>query len=337
MNRRWHPLLLRVSRVLELVNAVARRAYRAGVLRTHRARVPVISVGNIAVGGTGKTPLVMALARILLDAGARPAVLTRGYRRRSRAPVLIHRRPDVGWELVGDEPALLARALPELAIVVDADRVRGAATAVERACATHLLLDDGFQHWRLARDLDIVAVNAADPLCEWISPRREHPRALARASAIVVTGTVRRPELGIPRLRQHAPTCPVIVADVVPTVLHMRGERAMPETLAGRGVLAFAGIAAPGRFAATLARLGADPVRLVGFPDHHAFATSEIERILADAAADGLLAVTTAKDAVRLSPELRERVAWLEVALAAPAGDLEALLRPLLAGIESTT
>ena len=186
-----NPALLTASRALEWVNTAARAGYASGVCRVHRAPVPVISVGNIAIGGTGKTPLVAAIARFLLEHGARPAILTRGYRRRDPLPRLVRGAAAPAWEEIGDEPALLARMLPDVPIVVDADRVRGAATAVRDAGATHLVLDDGFQHWRLARDLDIVAVDAADPLCAR-RLRRERPAALARADLAVAVDA--RPE-----------------------------------------------------------------------------------------------------------------------------------------------
>ncbi|OYV89185.1 MAG: tetraacyldisaccharide 4'-kinase, partial [Acidobacteria bacterium 21-70-11] len=184
--KHWPLALLGLTDLFEGMNAIGHAAYRIGLRRVHHAGVPVISVGNIAFGGTGKTPLVAALARVLLAAGARPAILTRGYGRREKQPVLVQGGENATWERVGDEPALLARALPEVPIVVDADRVRGAATAIREAAATHLILDDGFQHWRLGRDLDIVVVEASDPFGAK-APRREHPDALGRADAIVLS------------------------------------------------------------------------------------------------------------------------------------------------------
>lgn len=325
---------VRLSRALEVVNALARWTHEAGLRSTVRVGVPVVSVGNIAVGGTGKSPLVAALARTLLAAGARPVVLTRGYGRSERASAVVLREPAIPWQRVGDEPALLARLLPEVGIVVDADRERGARLAIERLGATHLLLDDGFQRWRLARDLDIVTVDAADPLCRQ-APRREHPRALARASAIVVTGAVRPPGSAVSEVRRFAPDCPILITEVVPAALHFAGEVLPPSALAGREVLAFAGIAAPGRFAATLAALGATTVRLARFPDHHAYSRAEIDGVLADAAARRLLPVTTAKDAVRLPADVLSRVAWLDVESVPVSGSFVELLQPVLAGLQS--
>jgi tetraacyldisaccharide 4'-kinase len=330
----WPAPLVRISRALELVNALGRIPYRVGLRVAARAPVPVVSVGNIAVGGSGKTPLVAALARTLLECGATPVILTRGYGRRGNDSVVVRNEPGVSWERVGDEPALLARAVPAAGIVVDADRVRGARLAVERLAATHLLLDDGFQHWRLARDLDIVTLTSADPLCRR-SPRREHPRALARASAIVLTGTGRGPERIIPELRRYAPDCPVFATRVVPVALHLAGQTLPPAELSGREVLAFAGIASPDRFAATLTSLGAATVRLVTFPDHHAYTRGELDGLLTEATSRGLMPITTAKDAVRLPADVLDRIAWLAVEATPVRGTLADLLRPVLAGLQS--
>ncbi len=321
--------LLAPTRIVEIVNAVAERAYRSGLLRRHDAPVPVVSVGNIAMGGTGKTPLVAALARTFLEAGARPAVLTRGYRRKDAAAAMAWRDPSPDWRAIGDEPALLARSLPEVPVIVDSDRVRGARTAVQRAGATHLLLDDGFQHWRLRRDLDIVVVPAADPLCRR-ALRREHPRALGRAHAIVVSGTDDLSAGTAAALRRFAPTARLAAVAARARQLHRGGAAAALERLRGARLLAFAGIARPERFFDTLRDLGAAAVEAVPFPDHHAYERTEIETLLARAEAAGLEPVTTAKDAVKIPADLAPRCWWLEIESVPTAGSFEALLAPVL-------
>lgn len=328
---RGQNLLAVAARPLELVNAVAYALYRRGVLQVERAGVPVISVGNIAAGGTGKTPVVAALARELLAAGCRPAVLTRGYRRREHEPILIWRDADVGWERAGDEPTSLARALPEVPIVVDPVRSRGARRAVAETNATHLILDDGFQHWRLARDLDLVVVDAADPLCEH-APRREHPHALARASAVLLSGCQGEAQraAAAAKLDMLPSGTPVIPLAAVPRALHDGGQTLPPGTLTGRRVLAVAGIANPHRFARTLESLGAAVVSTSYFADHHAYSPAERQALIERARTGELLLVTTAKDAVKLPG-----VAWLEIEAVAPPGALADLLQPLLAGIQS--
>lgn len=328
--KRWPPALLGLLDMLEAVNAAAYATYRRGWRKQHHATVPVISVGNIAMGGTGKTPLVAALARALMRSGARPAILTRGYRRREKKPVLIWRDREVAWEQAGDEPALLARALPDVPIVVDPDRVCGAATAVRETGATHLLLDDGFQHWRLARDLDIVVVEAADPVGAW-KPRREHPDALARADAIVLSRTADRVEAmaAFAVLGPCAPDAMLLATKLAATAVHLDG-RQPPEVLKGRRVLAMAGIASPEAFIHSLGDLGADIVDMKLFSDHHRYRRREVEAALAAADADGALLVTTAKDLVKLPEDLRGRLAWLEVEAVPFIGSFDELLKPVL-------
>jgi len=324
--------LVLASRVLELVNAAARGAYRVGLRRAHRAEVAVISVGNIAVGGTGKTPLVAALARELLARGARPVILTRGYRRRGREPVVVRPGEPLPWTTIGDEPALLARLVGGAALVVDADRVRGAGIATRDLAATHLLLDDGFQHWRLVRDVDVVTVDAADPLCER-RPRREHPRSLARADALVVTGTEAATlPLAAERLARFAPRARVVLARVVATGLRRGTAVLPPTTLRGQRVVALAGIAGPERFLATLRALGAEIVATFVRPDHYPWPEPEVVEACHEARLREALAVTTAKDATRMSPGSLAALGWLEVSLEPVVGAFAELLGPVLGG-----
>lgn len=323
-------LLALASRPLEWVNAAAHAAYANGMVTTHRAPVPVVSVGNIALGGTGKTPLVAALARTLADAGARPAILTRGYRRAAGGPRLVLGAQGVSWHEIGDEPALLAQALPRIPIVVDADRVRGAARAVAAVGATHLLLDDGFQHWRLARELDLVATPMDDPLCS-LRPRREHPRAMRRAHAVLLTGA--SPE-GVAEARaalaRVAPGVPVLATTVLPRGVHHQGLCHPPRWLAGRRVIAVAGIANPVRFFSLLAALGAELVTLVPLPDHHVLAERQAIRLLRQADREGALLTLTAKDVVKLPPYLADQTAWLEIEAVPLEGSFVGLLSPVL-------
>ena len=327
----WPLALLGLTDLVEGVNAIAHFAYRHRLRRSHRAEVPVISVGNIAFGGTGKTPLVAALARTLVAAGARPAILTRGYRRREKAPVTVRGGEDVGWERVGDEPALLAGMLPEVPIVVDADRVRGAATAVRETRATHLILDDGFQHWRLHRDLDIVVAEAGDPLCSR-RPRREHPDVLSRADAIVLTRAADMTEVraAIAVLGAYAPDALILATEVETRAVIQGGRRQPPRALENVSVVAMAGIASPAGFVDTLGDIGARVVDMKFFPDHHRYARSEVEAVIAEADAAGAIVATTGKDAVKLPPDLLARVAWVDVEAVPVMGSYEELLEPVL-------
>jgi len=331
--KRWPLALLGLTDIVEGVNALAHAAYRRGLRRVHRAAVPVVSVGNIAFGGTGKTPLVAALARTLLAAGARPAVLTRGYRRKERGPVLVRDGAGATWERVGDEPALLARALPEVPIVVDPDRVRGAATAVSAAGATHLILDDGFQHWRLARDLDVVVVEARDPFGA-SAPRREHPDALARADAVVLSRAANLTEAraAMAVLGAYAPDAMFLATGLAARAVFRGGERKPPDALAGVPVFAMAGIASPEGFVNTLGDIGANVVEMRFFPDHHAYTRRELEGVLGEADAAGAVVATTGKDAVKLPDDVLARVVWVDVEAVPLMGSFEELLAPVLEG-----
>jgi tetraacyldisaccharide 4'-kinase len=299
----------------------------------HRAAVPVVSVGNIVMGGSGKTPLVAALARTLLRHGERPAILTRGYHRTSGEPLLIRENRDARWEDAGDEPALLARSLPDVPIVVDPDRVRGAGTAVREAGATVLILDDGFQHWRLHRDLDVVAVVAADPFGS-AKPRREPPAALRWADAVVITGAADRIEAlaAVAVTGPYAPDAYLMATRLVPQALYRGHESVGLASLRFRPVIAAAGVGSPEAFVNTLGDLGARMTELRFFPDHHRYTRAEVVRLLAEAAAAGAWLVTTAKDIVKYPPDLAPQALWLDVAAEPLHGSFDELLRPVLAG-----
>jgi len=301
--------------------------YRRGVFASERLPVPVVSVGNLTFGGTGKTPAVAALARDLVRRGRRPAVLTRGYGRRSGEPLLlVGPEPRAGVDEAGDEPLELAGMLPGVPVVVDADRVRGGLRA-RAAGADVVILDDGFQHLRLERDLDLVLVDAGDP---WGGGwrLREPLSALRRASAVLVTRlSPADPEAGLEPIRRRvgriAPGVPVLGATVRPTAVRTVEGRQDPETLDGVRVFAFAGIGRPGGFLETLRSLGAEVVEVRWFGDHHRYTAAEFEAILARARRLEALPVTTGKDAVKLPEDAP--VAVLETATVPVEGNWDRL------------
>jgi tetraacyldisaccharide 4'-kinase len=271
----------------------------------------VISVGNLTFGGAGKTPTVIALARELVRMGRRPAVLTRGYKRLDdRQQVVVGPEPRQLPSEVGDEPLEISRRLPGVPIVVDADRARGG-TEARRLGADVLLLDDGFQHLRLERDLDMVVIDAGDP---WGGGRlppmgrlREPLTALGRADAALITKVPAewRPVVAeIERvIDQHAPRLLVFVSRLRPSRVHVAGEGWKdPDVLGGRRVFAFAALGRPEGFAATLLEAGAEIVDTRWFPDHHPYADDEIAELVDLASAASAVPVTTAKDSVKLPP-----------------------------------
>lgn len=293
--------------------AVAARdtGFRTGVLRSARVSARVISIGNLAAGGTGKTPLVALVAGHLTAMGRHVAVLTRGYGRTERGLRAVS--PGVAddeWGRIGDEPALLRRALPGVPIVVAADRVRAAREAMARFGADTLLLDDGFQHRWLARDLDVVLLDAHRPFDNGhLLPRgllREPAAALARAHLAVLTADEPSMDWEAAAARIAPWTRGQVVAGAVrvPTCwLDLASEgRWAPDALAGVRAVAFAGIARPERFQATAERLGIRVVAFLSFRDHHRYRPFDMAAIAAAARRHGAdAAVTTEKDAVRLS------------------------------------
>ena len=275
-----------------------------------RAGAPVVCVGNLTVGGAGKTPTALALARMLAAAGERPMFLTRGYGGALAGPLLVdparHRAREVG-----DEPLLLARTAPT---IVARDRVKGAGIAGD---ASVIVMDDGFHNPSLVKDFSVLVVDGrrgtgngrvipAGPL------RAPLEAQLARAHALIVVGGLRRAADIAERAR--AANIPVLQARLRPDVDVIAWLR-------GRQVLAFAGIADPKKFFATLAEAGVVLAAARSFPDHHRYTRAEAVALCDDAQRAGLVLMTTEKDLARLSgedqlKELAARAKALPVTLA---------------------
>ena len=309
--------------------------YSHGVLRGRALPCPVISVGNLTVGGTGKTPAVMLVARTLLTRGHRPAVASRGYGRRSHG-VQVVSDPDgilLEPEDAGDEPYLLARRLPGVPVVVGGNRYEAGRAAVERFGSTALVLDDGFQHRTVAKDLEIVMVRARRP---WGNgrllpggPLREPLDALARADLVVASGACGPEDLDeiAAAVARRAPRVPLVAAAYVPAECWQAPSMhtVALTTLRGSRPLAFAGIAAPGAFRRTLEEAGVAPAGLVEFPDHHWYTADDLARLDRRAAAAGAGAlITTEKDWTRLRRLAPPRPLYvLGVSLALVGGERE--------------
>ncbi len=306
--------------LLAAVYCAGVRAYRLtydlGLVRVERLPVPVIGVGNLTLGGTGKTTAVRWLAGEVRRLGKLPAILSRGYgARHGQAVAVVADRDGIRLpaEESGDEPQLLARALPGVPVVVGKNRRVTGRLAVAEHGAEVCILDDSFQYWRLAKDLEIVLVNAARPLSEErLFPRghlREPPAALRRADGAILTHADRAREADRTALRDflrhHHPALAIAEARHRPAGFRALGGSDVAETedLRRERWLAVASLGDPTSFPATLVSLGLEAVG-VPFPDHHAYAEPELSSLAARARGEGFAGtLTTEKDAVKLRPE----------------------------------
>jgi tetraacyldisaccharide 4'-kinase len=291
-----------VSSAFRFVLRARQKLYANGILTAMRLHHPVISVGNLTLGGTGKTPLVIALAEGLRDRGFHPVILSRGYGRTSRGIGIVGREA-ANWEAWGDEPFLMKRRLVHVPVVVGANRYEAGLVAEEKNLGNIFLLDDGFQHWRLHRDVDIVTV---DPI-EWAAGEillpvgrwREPKAAIVRAHAACVQDIAgeNAPDLPIPSFRVRTEIQGIFTDNAaVP-----------PESFKNRAVVAFAGIAKPERFFSAVESLGIRPVQCVRFPDHYHYSTRDIESL------GGELLITTEKDAIRVKTVATRPYSYLRI------------------------
>lgn len=292
--------------------------YHLGIRKRHRLPCPVLCIGNLTTGGTGKTPMTQAVCRLLRATGRRVVVLSRGYGGENEygcAVVSDGERLLLTARESGDEASLLASTLPGIPVVVGKDRRVTGRLAWERFHPDVIVLDDGMQFWQLHRDLDIVLLNACEPFDNgWTFPRgllREPPSHLRRAGAVVLTNAQRAGSAQVALVQKQvaklAPGVPVFTADLTPT-----GLRALPgkieyplSWLQGQKVAALSALGNPAAFEAMLEALGANLLTRFRFRDHKQITDEELKRVCGEAKAEHVEAViTTEKDAVKLHPEI---------------------------------
>lgn len=318
IERHWYhsslwltALLAPLEGLFAVLAAVRRLAYRHGWLASRRLPVPVVVIGNINVGGVGKTPLTLELIRLMQEKGARVGVISRGYGGSHQSPVEV--LPDSDAALVGDEPLLLAAA--GAPVVVGRDRIAAGEALLKAHPGLDLILaDDGLQHYRLERDLEIVVLDGVRGLGNGRllpnGPLRESAARLAQVDAIVVNGEGNR-TLPLP------PGVPCFSMRVEAGAIHALGQPQLQReaaAFAGQRVVALAGIGHPERFFVSLRAAGVSVERELVYPDHHAFCQQDLPE-------DADAVIVTSKDAVKMR-QINHAKLWVLPVRARLAPDL---------------
>ncbi len=363
--RDWKANLVRailfgLSKLFQVAVKIRRWLYNMRILRDKTLGVQVIAIGNLTVGGTGKTPVVEKFARELRDAGRNVAILSRGYRSK---PVPIHKklvnkillRDDqtpprivsdgksllLDSETAGDEPYMLASNLRDVVVLVDKDRVKSGRYAIEKFGCDTLLLDDGFQYWDLrGRRHDVVLIDRQQPFGnEHLLPRgtlREPPSHLARANTIFITKSDGNTGELRERISQLNASAAVIECVHQPLYFEdvFTGDRKGLDLLAGKKVASLSGIAQPESFEQSLAKLGGELVYSKRFADHHRFTQQEIlNAINRSKKRQADIIVTTQKDAVRFPKIDRRDLPFffmrVEIKIVAGANDFQDCVRKI--------
>ncbi len=342
MNRTLMPL----ARLYGAGVKLRQRAFQQGWLKSQGLPCPVISVGNLTVGGSGKTPLVAMAAGILLRHGYKPGILTRGYRRERGADLIVlephsQRAPDN--RKVGDEPALLARQLPQVPLIICANRYLGGRLAEEQFGVNVHILDDGFQHFALERDVDLVAVDVTQDLVHGaLLPAgrlREPLSALARADMIVLTRTeIEDPapmETQLSLINSRAPI--FRCATALLGLIELGSQRSIgPGDYRGKPVCAFCGLGNPPAFFSDLRKWGFNAVAEIAFRDHHVYNTEDIKRLNKVARGTGAEAfLTTEKDLMNLPLQPLSTLPILACAIQAEISDAVRFEQALVARLAS--
>ena len=296
-----------LSWIYGLAVAVILFGYRRGWLKTQHLPKPVISIGNLTWGGVGKTPLVEFTARYLQEKKIRPAVLLRGYRRKNEQAK--------NFSSIGDEAQYLREVLKNIPVAAGADRVRSAGEILRQGGADIFILDDGFQHWRLLRNLDVVVIDSVNPFGNGnLIPSgilREPPGALSRADLVVLTKT----DLGranVPSLKKTIlrikPGLAIVETVHQPAglkdILHPQTQHD-PDILNQKQIGAFCAIGDPDSFKNLLIRSRAEVVDFVSFVDHYEYRDADVRSIITAGKKNSVSTwITTEKDAVKLHPYL---------------------------------
>ncbi len=324
-NKKWPGiLLLPFSMLYGAIVFLRNIFYKLWIFKPHQIARPVISVGNITVGGSGKTPAVQFLANYFIDRGKFVCILSRGYGRSSKGFLVVSDGRDIisSSQNAGDEPYLLARACPSALVIVDKNRIRAARFAMIHFRPDIFLLDDGFQHRKLARDLDIVVLRADRPYGNGFllpaGPLREPKSSLHRADVVWFNHNVRFSEV------QHINRPTVHVKYKVTGLIDKDGTTYQPD-LTGKHIVGFCGLGTPESFRQTLDRLGAIVAKFLVFKDHHTYTTRDTEKLetlLIESGAEFI--VTTEKDWMKL-PEPKKPDSWRYIRIAVEVKNMDTI------------
>lgn len=311
----------------------ARRAlYSIGVLKTRRLPCRVVSIGNITVGGTGKTPLAILVAGLVQKDGCKAVILSRGYKRKSKGLVVVSDYASMlaGPQEAGDEPYLMAKRLPGVAVVVSSDRAGAGRYACERFKPDYIILDDGFQHIRLERDVNILLVDGRDGFGNGhLLPAgilREPVVGAARSGLVMVKNKLPHGKdsdairgLGLPVMRfTYRSTAIIDLKD---------GSVLKTGLFKGKKAVAVAGLANPAGFYKTLEGLGIKVVKTLSYPDHHWFSVADVGEIKKTAVEAGAVVIMTEKDGVRLAGLQQGGVEFYSLSIDAVVQDYDAFDR----------
>ncbi|MBM7622930.1 tetraacyldisaccharide 4'-kinase [Sporohalobacter salinus] len=329
-----------LANIFKLVLKIRTKLYELGVKDSTKLDCTVISIGNITAGGTGKTPVAQFLARKFKERGRKPAILNRGYKAEFDGEIGVvsdGRRIKMDSSEAGDEAYMLAKSLPDVPVIIGSERAVTGKYAYQKFDSDMVILDDGFQHWGLERNLDIVVVDATNPFDNgYLMPRgtlREPLSNLARADVFFLTkvNQISKSQLkGIKsKLTEYNSTALVFETIHSPTYLRSLEDKKRDGSnldLTGQQVMSLSGIGNPESFEETLSSLGAEVVNKVRFEDHHRYQTEEILDIFSCAAEEGIdLIITTEKDVVSMPPEVENSILKQDIELKVLGIELEVL------------
>ncbi|MBI5195294.1 MAG: tetraacyldisaccharide 4'-kinase [Nitrospirae bacterium] len=300
------------SSIYNMILSVREFLYKTSLKDSKRLPSKVVSIGNLTLGGTGKTPAVIALAQAAKKRGFKPCVLTRGYRGKMKTPCMksIGNEPCLNTHLAGDEPVLMTYRLPDIPVVIGRNRYFAGMSAINETgkdAINIFILDDGFQHWALYRDLDILLIDATNPFGNnKLFPEgilREPLKSMSRADIIVLTKTdaASRAQMDalILKIKRYNPHAPLYPSSHMPvSFVNAKGTVRDIDFINKKRVYAFSGIANPMHFKTSLTAIGAEVVKFNSFRDHYKYRQQDIDMIMETAG--GLEIITTEKDLVKL-------------------------------------